>query len=389
MGTILVLILGLSTHGYFSPISESANSDLYEPPITFLNGAHYFENFKPEGMWIGVYDSLVPTMETFVGECCLCTGESVCENGKFFYFTTDPHYYWEKAKEFCAEAGISDQLKSIQVKFLYTAVVRSEGDHSGERHDVIWELNMNEKGYWYTYAPFNSSVCSSPFCLLFRGDVDKSLAPPDAEYRVTCFSRSGSCFPCLKDMKCTIEEEGKRIVVNHCNNQCYAEEGICFACDSEDFTQHFVTHQSNMHGLVELSAKNFLRITPGESVEFPLHVTNHSKGAEKLVLELFKECPQGWDAVFCVSWEDSSTPERVYTTLDYCETEEVMVRVSVPLDAESWSTGKIVVRAFSVYHTVEMNRVKLLEVACLEISFEVFTSHVLFPNPAKIACTIW
>ncbi len=168
---------------------------------------------------------------------------------------------------------------------------------------------MNQEGYWYTYAPFNSSVCSSPFCLLFRGDVDRGLAPPDAEYSVTCFSRSGSFFPCLKDMTCIIEEEGKRIVVNHCNNQCYAEEGTCFACDSEDFTQHFVTSQSTMHGLAELSAKNFLRITPGECVELPLHVTNHSKGAEKLILELYKGCPHTWDAAFFISWEKNSTPE--------------------------------------------------------------------------------
>ncbi len=374
--TILALVLGLSTHVYFSPISESVNSDLYEPPITFLNGTYYFEDFRPEGMWIGVYNSSVPTMKSFVGECCLCTGESACdENGKFFYFTTNPDFYWEKAKKFCAEAGISDQLKSIQVKFLYTAVVGSEGDHYGEKHDVIWELNVNQEGYWYTYAPFNSSVCSSPFCLLFRGDVDRSLVPPDAEYSVTC-----SFFPCLKDKTCIIEEEGKRIVVNHCNNQCHAEEGICFACDSEDFTQHFVTYQSNMHGLVELSAKDFLRITPGKCVELPLHVTNHSKRAEKLILELYKECPHTWDAAFFISWEKNSTPERVYTTLNYCETEEIMLKVFVPLDAEPWSTGKIVVKVFFVYHTVEKNGVRLpIEVACLEINLECFTS--------KIACT--
>ncbi len=64
----------------------------------------------------------------------------------------------------------------------------------------------------------------------------------------------------------------------------------------------------------------------------------------------------------------------MYTTLNYCETEEIMLKVFVPLDAELWSTGKIAVKVFSLYHTVEKNGVKLpIEVACLEINLECFT----------------
>ena len=267
-------------------------SDLYlDEPTEVLNGEYNFEEFKPEGMWIGMYNSVIRQKETFIGECCLCTGEGMCENehgkGKFFYFTTNPGYYWKKAEKFCEEAGILDQLESIQVKFLYTVTVGTEGKHYGEKHDLIWELNITDKGYWYTYAPFNSSVCSSPFCLLFRGHVDKSFVPPDAEYDTVCFRGPDSCSPCLKDMKCVIEEEGEKIVMNHCNNQCYVEEGICFACDCEDFTQHFVIHQKDMHGLAEFSTDYPVQlIALGETIEVPIQITNHWGGADILTLEL-------------------------------------------------------------------------------------------------------
>jgi len=102
------------------------------PPLP--DGRYRLVNPKYMGMWIGAYDTLRPSIDSFTGETC-----------------TTAYIPSEKIWEFASER-IAGNPKSYQAKYFEQGILFDTFNKCLDLHTLIWEVNVNSRKIWWTYG---------------------------------------------------------------------------------------------------------------------------------------------------------------------------------------------------------------------------------------------